>query len=153
MAVNISIEISRNFRVAANLDRVFQLLANVPESASHFPRVDALIDLGDNCYRWEMKRIGIDKHSIQTVYACRYASSKKDGYILWTPIKGEGNSLVDGAWHLTEDEQGVICKFHTTGKLRLPLPGLLKLAISPIVKHEFNALIDTYTKNLQKALV
>jgi carbon monoxide dehydrogenase subunit G len=152
MAVKISIEVSRTFAVTANFDRVFNLLSDVPESASYFPRVDTLIDLGDNCYRWEMRKIGIDRHSIQTIYACRYVSSRVNGTVVWAAIASEGNGLVNGSWNLTESAEGVVCKFHTTGNLRLPLPRLIKLAISPIVKHEFNALVNTYVNNLQKAL-
>ncbi len=152
MAVSVSIEISRTFTISTDLDTVFELLADVPRSASHFPRVEQLTDLGENIYRWEMKKIGIDKHAIQTIYACKYTSSKEDGSILWTPVKSEGNGVVEGSWHLAETDGGVQCKFNTKGTLSLPLPGLLKLAISPVVKHEFNALVDTYVENLKTAL-
>ena len=152
MAVSITIEISRTFDVAADFDTVFDLLADVPASASHFPRVEQLVDLGDNTYRWEMKKIGVDKHAIQTIYACKYSADKKKGSITWTPIKGEGNGQVHGSWHLTKKGQGVECKFQTKGEMTLPLPGLLKLAISPVVKHEFNSLVDTYVENLKNDL-
>ena len=39
----------------------------------------------------------------------------------------------------------------TSAELTVPLPSLLKLAISPVIKHEFNSLVDTYMSNLKKA--
>jgi len=152
VAVSITIEISRTFEVAADFDTVFDLLADVPASASHFPRVEKLEDLGDDTYRWEMKKIGVDKHAIQTIYACKYSTDKKNGSITWSPIKGEGNGQVHGFWHLVKKGKGVECKFQTKGDMTLPLPGLLKLAISPVVKHEFNSLVDIYLENLKNGL-
>ena len=152
MAITIAIEISRDFDLAGSIDEVFDLLADVPRSASHFPKIDKLVDLGDNAYRWEMEKIGVDKHALQTVYACQYFSDRDKGRIWWEPVKGEGNGVVTGRWQLEPDGDGnTRVSFHTQAELSLPLPGLLKLAISPVVKHEFNSMVDTYTRNLQKA--
>ncbi|WLQ11901.1 SRPBCC family protein [Hahella aquimaris] len=150
MSVNITIEISRTFETSASYDRVFDLLADVPASVSHFPKVEQLVDLGDNAYRWEMKKIGVDKHAIQTIYACQYSADKERGSITWAPIKGEGNSEVQGSWTVVDKGGRVEVRFQTKGSLTLPLPSLLKLAISPVVKHEFNSLVDVYIDNLQK---
>lgn len=150
MAISVSIEINRDFDVNADFDRVFDLLANVPESASFFPKVDRLIPLENGAYRWEMQKMGVDKHSLQTVYACTYKADRERGQIEWAPIKGVGNGSVSGSWKVERNGSGTRLRFHTQGTLELPLPGLLKLAVSPVVKHEFNALVDTYIQNLQR---
>ncbi|WP_369601332.1 SRPBCC family protein [Hahella sp. SMD15-11] len=153
MAITISIEISRTFDVNASPDQAYELLADVPRSAAHFPKVDQLVDLGNNSYRWEMKKIGVDKHAIQTIYACHYEADPASRTIRWTPVKGEGNGTVQGEWKIEDNGKGgTTLRFHTTGELSLPLPGILKLAVSPVVKHEFNALVDTYVENLKAAL-
>jgi carbon monoxide dehydrogenase subunit G len=152
MSVSITLEISRKFNVNAQIAQVFELLANVPQSASHFPKVEELSDLGNNTYLWKMKKIGFDKHAIQTIYASQYRSDKVAGTVTWEPVKGHGNGLISGYWHLSEAGSGTECRFHTKGFLELPLPGILKLAVSPVVKHEFNALVDQYVLNLQGAL-
>jgi len=149
VAVKINIDIEREFDVPADLDTVFALLSDVPESASHFPKVDQLTDLGDNTFRWEMEKVGIDKHAIQTVYACKYVSDADSGKITWTPIKGDGNGIVSGDWTLTENDEGTHIVFNSEAEMTLPLPGLLKLAISPVVKHEFTSMVDTYVENLK----
>lgn len=153
MSVSITIEISRTFTVNAGVKQAFTLLANVPESASHFPKVERLTDLGDNTFRWEMKKQGVDRYSLQTIYACRYRSDGRKHTIVWEPVAGEGNGTVNGSWTLKAAEGGgTECRFQTRGILELPLPGLLKMAISPVVKHEFNALVDQYIENLKVAL-
>lgn len=152
MAITVSIELNRNLDIPASYDEVFDLLADVPKSASHFPKVDKLVDLGDNAYRWEMEKVGVDKHAIQSVYACTYHADKGAGTISWTPVKGEGNGVVSGSWVITrKDDNLTTLKFQTSAELTVPLPSLLKLAISPVIKHEFNSLVDTYMNNLKKA--
>ncbi|SOB77945.1 Ribosome association toxin PasT (RatA) of the RatAB toxin-antitoxin module [Marinobacter sp. LV10R510-11A] len=151
MAITVSIELNRELEIPASYDEVFELLADVPRSASHFPKVHKLTDLGDNTYRWEMEKVGVDKHAIQSIYASKYFSDKDAGKITWQPVKGEGNGLVSGSWVLTaKGDKATGLKFQTSAELTLPLPSLLKLAISPVIKHEFNGLVDTYMNNLKK---
>lgn len=151
MAINLTIELSREFEMPGSLEQVFELLADVPRSGSHFPKVDQLVDLGGGTYRWEMEKIGVDKHALQTVYACNYKTDVAAGRITWDPVVGEGNSQVKGEWRLSAVNGSVTrAIFKTKADMTLPLPSLLKLAISPVVKHEFNGLVDIYIKNLQK---
>jgi len=151
VAITVSIELNRELEIPASYDEVFELLADVPRSASHFPKVHKLTDLGDNTYRWEMEKVGVDKHAIQSIYASKYFSDKDAGKITWQPVKGEGNGLVSGSWVLTaKGDKATGLKFQTSAELTLPLPSLLKLAISPVIKHEFNGLVDTYMNNLKK---
>ncbi|MHA7853635.1 SRPBCC family protein [Marinobacter shengliensis] len=152
MAITVSIELNRELEIPAGYDDVFDLLADVPRSVSHFPKVDKLVDLGGNAYRWEMEKVGVDKHAIQTVYACSYHPDKDAGKITWEPVKGEGNAEVSGSWTITANgDNATKVRFQTSAKLTVPLPSLLKLAISPVIKHEFNSLVDTYMNNLKNA--
>jgi len=153
MAITISIDIKRDFEIESDYDTVFDLLADVPGSASYFPKLKKLVDLGDNCFRWEMEEVGIDKYNIQSIYASCYKSDKDKGSISWTPVKGEGNGLVSGSWKIKSAGEGrTSLVFQTEAELTLPFPKLVKMAVSPVVKHEFNGLVDTYVRNLQKAL-
>lgn len=153
MTVKVTIDLEREFTVAADIDAVFALLSDVTDSVSHFPKVKKLTDLGDNKFRWEMEKVGLGSYAIQTTYACQYVSNDGDKTVIWTPVKGEGNSVVSGRWQLTEYGGGTNISFKTNAVLTLPLPGLLKLAISPLVKHEFTSLVDTYIGNLKGVLI
>ncbi len=149
MTVKITIDLNRKFIVAADIDTIFALLSDVPASAAHFPKVNALTALEDNSFRWEMEKVGLGTHSIQTSYACRYVSDSDAKTVVWSPIKGEGNGIVSGKWELTKADNGTSLSFKTKAELTLRLPGLLKLAISPLVKLEFSGMVDTYLRNLK----
>lgn len=152
MSITVTIEIQREFTLNGDYDTVFDLLADVPRSVSHFPKVDNLTPLDDNSYRWEMKKVGVDRYSIQAVYACRYFAERKNGAITWEPVRGEGNGLVNGRWDIRDNGDGTTgLRFQTEAELTLPLPGVLKMAVSPVLKHEFNGLVDTYIENLKVA--
>ncbi|MEW5734957.1 MAG: SRPBCC family protein [Thermodesulfobacteriota bacterium] len=152
MAVTVSIDLSRTFSVTSSPDASFDLLSDVPRSVSHFPKVDKLVDLGDNAYRWEMQKIGIDKYSIQTIYACKYMSDKKAKRIWWTPVSGVGNGVVQGSWKISAAGGGSKIEFEAKGELTLPLPGLAKLVVTPVVRREFAGMVDRYIENLKKTL-
>ena len=153
MTVKVSIDLNRKFIVTADINSVFALLSDVPSSAVHFPKVQTITALPDNSFRWEMEKINLGTHSVQTSYACQYITDSDAKTVVWTPIKGEGNSVVSGKWELTELASGTNVSFKTKAELTLPLPGLLKLAISPLVKFEFSGMVDTYLRNLKGVLV
>jgi carbon monoxide dehydrogenase subunit G len=151
MAFTADVEIKRRFEVNCPFERVFDLLANVPESASHFPNVDQLVDLGDNTFRWEMKKIGVDRFHVQTIYACKYVDDREKGIVKWTPVKGEGNGTVKGKWTIKNSGgESTRVDLSTSGELEVPLPSLVKFIVAPLVAHEFEKMVDAYIENLCK---
>jgi carbon monoxide dehydrogenase subunit G len=136
--------------VKAPASEVFVVLADVPKSASYFPNVDRLVDLGNNTYRWEMEKIGLPQVNIQTIYACKYIADQVKGTVAWTPIKDVGNALVSGKWKIADAKASTRLTLRIKGVLTVPLPGLMQMLIAPVVKHEFENLIEKYLKNLTK---
>jgi hypothetical protein len=63
----------------AKAAEVFAVLADVPRSVSHFPKVHQLKDLGDGVYQWDMEKVGTEHINIHTVYASKYVSNKAKG--------------------------------------------------------------------------
>jgi hypothetical protein len=51
MAFSVKINVQREFETFCSPEKVFELLADVKRSASHFPKVDQLVDLGGNTFR------------------------------------------------------------------------------------------------------
>ncbi len=150
MAFSVEVEITRQFEVKCPFDRVFDILSDVPTSASHFPTVNALVDLGNNCYRWELAKIGIDRFSVQTVYACKYTDDREKGWVKWVPIKGEGNGILKGKWSIKAlDEQNTRIHLATSGELGVPLPSLVKMLVAPLVVSAFQKMVDRYIENLR----
>jgi carbon monoxide dehydrogenase subunit G len=148
MAVSVDIEMAYEFSVKAPYKDVFDVLSDVPTSASHFPKVDKLVDLGGNAYRWEMEKIGVAQIKLQTVYACKYVSNKAKGSVIWTPIAGEGNAQVSGSWKITDKKKSTHLVLAIQGELSIPLPGMMKMVVGPVVEAEFEKMVEKYIDNL-----
>jgi carbon monoxide dehydrogenase subunit G len=150
MAVTVKIDLGYEFEVKAKYDEVFAILSDVPTSVAFFPKVDKLTDLGDGVYQWDMEKVGTKEVGIQTVYASKYKSDKAKGTVTWTPVKGIGNALVGGHWKLKDNKTSTAIELKTAGEINLPLPGLMKMIVQPVVEGEFEKLVDKYIANLIK---
>lgn len=150
MAVTVPIDLGYEFDVKARPSEVFEVLADVPVSVSHFPKVDKLTDLGGGVYKWEMAKVGTAQVNIQTVYASKYASDKAKGTVVWTPVQGVGNALVGGHWKIKDKKKSTGIELKIAGEITLPLPGLMKMVVAPVVEGEFEKLVEKYIANLVK---
>ena len=150
MAITVSIDLAYELEVKAPYAEVFAVLSDVPTSASYFPKVDKLVDLGGGSYRWEMAKIGLASISLQTIYASTYVSNMARGTVLWTPVKDEGNALVSGRWTLKDNKQSTQITLQVQGELTIPLPGLMKMVVAPVVESEFEKMTEQYIDNLTK---
>ena len=150
MAVTVKIDLGYEFEVRAKYDEVFAVLSDVPTSVSHFPKVEKLTDMGDGVYKWEMEKVGTRDLGIQTVYASKYKSDKAKGTVAWTPVEGVGNALVGGHWKIKDNKKSTHIELRTAGEITLPLPGVMKVVVQPVVEGEFEKLVDKYIDNLVK---
>ncbi len=150
MAVTVDIDLGYEFAVKAAYKDVFDTLSDVPTSVGFFPKVEQLVDLGGGVYRWEMEKVGTAQVNIQTVYASKYVSNRAKGTVVWTPVKGEGNALVGGSWKITDQKKSTGLELKINGTVDVPLPGLMKMVVVPVVKGEFEKLVEKYIDNLIK---
>ena len=150
MSITVKIDLGYEFAVKSAAADVFAVLSDVPESVSHFPKVEQLVDLGGGVYRWEMEKVGTAQVNIQTVYASKYTSNKAKGSVVWTPVKGVGNALVGGSWKITDNKTSTGLELSIEGTVDVPLPGLMKMVVAPVVEAEFEKLVDKYVANLVK---
>jgi len=148
MTINVNIDLGYEFEVNASAKDVFDVLSDVPTSVSFFPKVDKLVDLGEGAYRWEMAKIGITQINLQTIYASKYVANRAKGTVVWAPVQGEGNALVSGSWKITDKKASTLIVLQITGDLTLPLPGLMKMVVAPVVEAEFEKVVEQYIANL-----
>jgi carbon monoxide dehydrogenase subunit G len=148
MALTVSIDLGYEFEVKAKACDVFAVLSDVPAAVSHFPKVDKLTDMGGGVYKWEMEKVGTQQVNIQTVYASKYASDEARGTVVWTPVDGVGNALVGGHWKIKDNNESTGIQLKIDGEITLPLPGLMKMVVAPVVETEFGKLVDKYIANL-----
>jgi carbon monoxide dehydrogenase subunit G len=151
MTVSVNIDLGYEFEVKAKADDVFAVLSDVPTSVSHFPKVEKLTDMGGGVYKWEMQKVGTAQVNIQTIYASKYTADRGKGTVKWTPVKGVGNAQVGGNWKIT-DNKGKSTKvvLKIDGVVDVPLPGLMKMVVEPVVASEFEKLVEKYIDNLIK---
>lgn len=148
MAITVDIDLGYEFTVKASAKDVFDVLSDVPASVSHFPKVDKLTDLGDGVYQWEMEKVGTAQVNIQTVYASKYVSNRAKGTVDWTPVKGVGNAQVGGNWRIKDVKGHAAIALTIQGQVTVPLPGLMKMVVAPVVESEFEKLVEKYVDNL-----
>jgi len=150
MSITVKIDLGYEFDVKAKAAEVFDVLSDVPESVSHFPKVEKLTDLGGGVYQWEMEKVGTAQVNIQTVYASKYVSDQARGTVKWTPVKGVGNALVGGNWKIVDNKKSTGLTLAIQGEIEVPLPGLMKMVVAPVVEGEFEKLVEKYIANLIK---
>lgn len=148
MAITVNIDLGYEFEVKAKAAEVFEVLSDVPVSVSHFPKVEQLVDMGGGVYRWEMEKVGTAQVNIQTVYASKYVSDPAKGTVKWTPVKGVGNAQVGGHWKIVDHKKSTGITLAIQGTVEVPLPGLMKMVVVPVVQGEFEKLVEKYIDNL-----
>lgn len=148
MAITVKIDLGYEFEVKAKAAEVFALLSDVPTSVGHFPKVQQLVDMGGGVYRWEMEKVGTAQVNIQTIYASKYVSDKAKGTVTWTPVKDVGNALVGGSWTIVDKKKSTAIALAIEGTVDVPLPGLMKMVVVPVVQGEFEKLVEQYIDNL-----
>jgi ribosome-associated toxin RatA of RatAB toxin-antitoxin module len=148
MGVSVDIALGYEFAVKAPFSEVFDLLADVPASVGFFPHVDRLVDMGDGVYRWEMANLGTQQAVLRTVYASRYVSNRRKGSVVWTPVVGVGNARVSGSWKIERRKTSTALTLKLEGTVETPLPALMEVLIVPVVRGEFERLVETYIDNL-----
>ncbi|MAE29926.1 MAG: hypothetical protein CMJ87_13240 [Planctomycetes bacterium] len=134
-------------RVTASPQEVFAVVADVPDSAAHFPGVESL-DADSAGYRWILKRAGVGKLSLQLVYGCRYTSDSALPVVRWEPIEGIGSARVSGHWQIDPDGTGTRLTLHNQLALRIDAPRLIRRPAAAVLEKENARMLRTYLANL-----
>lgn len=66
---------------------------------------------------------------------------KGKGTVTWMPVKGIGNAQVGG-------KKSTAITLSIEGQIVVPLPGLMKMVVAPVVEGEFEKLVEKYLDNL-----
>lgn len=149
--VEVVVDLTRRAAVQVPVDEVMSLITNVPDSISHFPELDELIER-DGGYEWRLTRIGVAQISVQTIYGCRYVSDVAAGTVFWEPIAGIGNARVSGSWKVVAQGQGAHLTLHNRLAIDVPVPRLMGRAAKKIADAENGRLLDGYLANIVATL-
>jgi hypothetical protein len=150
MAIKVNIDLGYEFSVKADFKTVFATLSDVPPRPAFFRRLISwsIWVTVSTVGRWP--KLAWPRSILQTIYASKYVSNASKGTVVWTPIAGVGNALVSGNWKIVDKKKATQLTFHSEGELTLPLPGLMKMVVGPVVEAEFEKLVEQYIDNLTK---
>lgn len=138
--------------IPCNWEDAYELLADVPRSASHFPKLLRTVDLLGGGWRWEIL-FGVGKASLQAIYASRYISDKELRTVIWEPLEDStANGKVSGRWTVEETPEGCKCRLTYKADFVFPLPKIMKAAVSGLIKNEFVRMTNGYVRNLERVL-
>jgi hypothetical protein len=148
MSLQVPIAVAYEFDVRASCDEVYAVLSDVPTSAGFFPGVERVVPLGRGVYRWDMEGVGLRELELRTVYAARYVSSKARGTVVWTPVPGIGNAEVGGSWRIVRGKASTALRLDIDATVHTPFAPLLRLAVEPVLRVEFETRVEHYIDNL-----
>ncbi len=153
MAVTVNVKITKNLDVNAPADKAFKSLVDVEGTVALFPKLDSLVELDTDIYRWEMDKIGAAGLSHQVKYAVKYSNDGKSK-IQWDPhTEVESNARVSGSWTITQKGPAAShIVFESQGEFDMPLPKLMKGVAEGIVRSEFESQVSTFLDRVKKNL-
>lgn len=149
MDVDVSIE--RSATAAVPFERARELMNDLTGTLQLFPKLAKLTPIGEHRYLWELKPIGFKPAGISHVvrYATAFSVDVERGVVEWTPIAGEGNSLLHGRWVTVDygDHIDITLSISgTIGGIRVPLA--FRLAVPPFVRNVFGDLVEGFLARL-----
>ena len=144
---------THEIEVAATPQATFALLADVPDSAAHFPQLEAVLPAPQGAWTWKLEKIGIGKVFVQTTYALRYTQRPEEHTILWEPVPGVGNGVSRGSWVIRETPRGAQVRFENVLEVKFRgLPSLLRRGVEPFAIKENARIIRAYMANIAQTL-
>lgn len=152
MSVEVKVSIQKSMEVACSAKKAFDQLVDVASTVAMFPKLDKIVEIGNDVWRWEMAKIGAAGISHQVKYTVKY-SNNGSSTIDWAPTAGEGNAKVSGGWVISAKGDNA-CKidFRSTGEFEMPVPRLMKGIAEGIVKSEFDGQVSTFIDRIKAKL-
>ena len=96
-----------------------------------------------------MQREGTAQVHLQTVYASKYVSDRARGSVTWTAVAGIGNALVGGSWKIGDNHRkSTKCVLKIEGTVDVAMPALTRVIVEPVVRSQFEDLVEQYVANL-----
>ena len=153
MPLTLTMTIRRSLKTGASGTAVFRLLSDIARSASFFPKIDTISDLGCNTWRFETERIGIGSYTIlQLSVISRYQFDKEQGIISWAPAGAAEHLKVEGHWEILQHPDGCHILLTAQGTHEINLPEFMKNLLAPLIRLEAEILVNCFLDNLKKKL-
>ena len=164
--VHARVQIARDLRLAAPVERAWRLLADVEQWGRLFPHVVSVqpYEPGDHTrqsaaeagsdpvFLWRMAPLGPPGGRVETVYACRYHPEPASHTLRWTPVDGVGTARFAGACALQPAGDATVGTLRLDATLEIPAPSFVRAVVQPAVEFEMGRMTDTFIERLGAAL-
>ncbi len=130
--------------VGWSVERAFDLVANVPRSAGHFPGLRGIDDLGGGVFRWRLGAIKLPGYSFDAGYTARYTFDPVAGTVTWKSVPGAGNVQEEGSWLVQAVGPSTHLRFTSTLTVDTPVPRLMERVVKKAAPGVTNRLMATY---------
>lgn len=151
--IDVEIKYERSVSVPASPDEVFELLADVGRSGSHFPDVASLTPVGDQgVWRWKMRERGVGPVQISASYDATYSADPETRCVRWCPAPGRHDMDSYGSWHVEPDGDGARLHFEARTVAHIPAPRLMKSMVDAFAKEEIGRMKANYVQAIARAL-
>lgn len=149
--VDVDVRIERSATVAVPYARAKERMLDLEGTLRLFPKLARLTQLGERRYLWELEPIGFKPAGISHVvrYATDFSVDLDRGVTEWTPVAGEGNSLIRGRWVTVDHGDHIDITMSisgTIGDIRVPLA--FRLAVPAFVRSVFTDLVEGFLARL-----
>ncbi len=159
--VRVPVQITRQLRLPAPVERAWALLADVPAWGRLFPQVVSVEPFepaaglrqsdGEPAFLWRMAPMGPPGGRVETVYACRY-HQPGDHTLRWTPIDGVGTARFAGSCALAASGDATTGTLRLDATLDIPAPSFVRAVVQPAVEFEMGRMTDTFIERLRATL-
>ncbi len=147
-----SSSLTRTLDVAWSRDRAYALVADVPRSASHFPTLQGIDDLGQGVFRWRLGAIKVPGFSFDAGYTAQYLFDEAAGTVTWASVPGAGNVQEEGSWHVTTAGSRTHLVFHSTLTVQLSVPRLVEKVVLRAAPSVTKKLMLGYLDRISKTM-
>ena len=138
--MDVDVDIERSATVEVPFARVKERMLDLEGTLGLFPKLARLTPVGERRFEWQLEPIGFKPAGISHVvrYTTDFSVDTDRGVVEWTPVRGEGNSLIRGRWvtadrgdhiDITLSISGTIGGIRVPLAFRLAVPALCALGI------------------------
>ena len=148
----IEVPIRRTLEVAWSPKEAFDLVADVPRSASHFPGLKKLEELGDGVYRWHLSSFQVGRFTFPVQYAARYVSDASAQTVTWSTAGPMDNTRSDGEWRVTPLGEGARLEFTNRLVVALPVPRLMLRPARRLAREMTERQLGSYLERMARKM-
>lgn len=147
-----SSSLERTLDVAWPRDRAYELVADVPRSAGHFPGLQGIDDLGGGVFRWRLGTIKLPGFGFDAGYTAQYTFDEAAGTVVWASVPGAGNVQEEGSWLVEAAGDRTRLRFRSTLTVDVAVPRLVERVVKKAAPGVTHKLMLGYLERIAKTM-